>query len=77
MNQKENEQFKTELGYDVIRFTGVRIESNKKKNWTHPQRLIYSQIKQSKEGVPFNYIDWEICFNLWKNTHRKRLWLII
>ena len=68
MNQKENEQFKTGTGHDVIRFTGIRIESNKKKNWIHPQRLIYSQIKQTIEGVPFNYIDWEICFNLWRNT---------
>ena len=67
-NQKENEQFKTGIGYDVIRFTGIRIDSRKKQKWIHPQRLIYSQIKQSKEGVPFNYIDWEICFNLWKNT---------
>ena len=72
MHPKEKQDYLQSVGHDIMRFTGVRIDLNKKLRWEYPMRIIYSQQRQLKANHPFNYVDWELCFEMWRSSPGSR-----
>ena len=66
------------IAHEIMRFTSVKIndksnQSQPQIEWLNPMRIIYSQVRKSNRGDPIHYVDWEICFDLWKNLPGRKL----
>jgi len=60
---------KKSLSRSIINWTETTVKRNNKRNFANIQRVIYSASLAQVEHYPEHYVDWEICFNMWRHLN--------